>query len=97
MLELIILDKGLEITGDDNFRMDKFIESRPGALQGLRCEMRLEQFEGKIGCKDKASVAASAGHIGVVVEDEVEDWTGAMNCSAVLSSNCNLLLSHGRS
>ena len=46
MLKLIILDKGPEITGDDNFRIDKFIESRPGALQGLRCEMRLEQVEG---------------------------------------------------
>ena len=44
MLELMILDKGPEITGDDNFRIDEFIESRPGALQGLRCEMRFRQL-----------------------------------------------------
>ena len=68
MLKLIILDKGPEITGDDNFRIDKFIESRPGALQGLRCEMRLEQVEGEKSCKNKASVAAPAGLIGVVVK-----------------------------
>ena len=79
MLELMILDKGPEITGDDNFRMDEFIESRPGALQGLRCEMRLEQVDGEIGCKDKASVAAPAGLIGVVIEDEIEDWAEAMD------------------
>ena len=68
MLKLIILDKGPEITGDDNFRIDKFIESRPGALQGLRCEIRLEQVEGGKSCKDKASVAAPVGLIGVVVK-----------------------------
>ena len=73
MLELIILDKGPEITGYDNFRMDEFIESRLGVLQGLRCEMRLEQVEEEKGCKDKESVAAAAGLIGVVIEDEIED------------------------
>ena len=31
MLELIILDNEPEITGDYNFRMHKFIDSRPGA------------------------------------------------------------------
>ena len=36
MLELIILDKGPKITGDDKFRIKEFIESGPGALQGLR-------------------------------------------------------------
>ena len=41
VLELIILDKGAEIAGDDNFRMDESIKSMPGALRGLRCEMRL--------------------------------------------------------
>ena len=41
--------------------------------------MRLEQVEGEIGCKNKASVAAPAGLIGVVIEDEIEDCTEAMD------------------
>ena len=62
VLELIILDKGAEIAGDDNFRMDESIKSMPGALCGLRCEMRLEHVEGEIGCNDRTSVTAFTGN-----------------------------------
>ena len=73
MLELIILDNGPEIAGDDNFRINELIVSIPGALPGLRCEMRSEQVKGETGCKDKPSVTDSARSIRVVVENEVED------------------------
>ena len=48
--------------------------------------MRLEQVEREIGCKDKASVAAPAGLIGVVIEDEVEDQTEAMDAKWTFNS-----------